>query len=216
MCLVQKNFLDLVQTYHYRYFMPPALDIPAKVAALRKFFRQYGRPPSFSEARALFGYKSNSPVQSLLRRLEALGYVLRGENGRIAFTSKISGEIKLLGAVSAGFPSPAEEETVDLLNLTDFLVRRREATYILKVDGDSMIGALIGPGDLLIVERGRTPKSGDIVVAAVDGDWTVKYFEKVGRAVRLIPANKKYRPIVPKQSLEIGGIVRAVIRKYGA
>ena len=196
--------------------MPPVLDISAKIAALRKFFRQHSRPPSYSEARVLLGYKSNSPVQSLMKRLEQLGYVLRSANGRIAFTGKITGEIKLLGAVSAGFPSPAEEEMVDLLNLTDCLVRRREATYILKVDGDSMIGALIGPGDLLIVERGRTPKSGDIVVAAVDGDWTVKYFEKIGRNIRLIAANKKYPPIVPRQSLEIGGIVRAVIRKYGA
>lgn len=205
----------MIRAYQYRLFMPRTLDIAARVAALRKFFKQMGRPPTFAEARELFGYKSNSPVQFLLQRLETLGYVQRSEGGRIAFTSKISGEIKLLGAVSAGFPSPAEEEMVDLLNLTDFLVRRREATYILKVDGDSMIGALIGPGDMLIVERGSTPKNGDIVVAAVDGDWTVKYFEKIGRSVRLIPANKKYKPIVPNQSLEIGGIVRAVIRKYG-
>jgi repressor LexA len=163
----------------------------------------------------VFGYTSIASAQFTLRRLEALGYVQRGPTGRLAFTGRISGDIKLLGSVSAGFPSPAEEETVDLLNLTDFLVRRREATYILKVDGDSMIDALIGPGDLLIVERGRNPKNGDIVVAAVDGDWTVKYFEKNGRTVRLVPANKKYRPIIPNESMEIGGIVRAVIRKYG-
>ncbi len=196
--------------------MPPALDINGKVDALRKFFRKMGRPPTFREAMALFEYKSIASVQFALKKLEKLGYLQKGPGGRIAFTNRISGDIRLLGSVSAGFPSPAEEETVDLLNLTDFLVRRREATYILKVDGDSMIDALIGPGDLLIVERGRTPKNGDIVVAAVDGDWTVKYFEKNGRSVRLVPANKKYKPIEPNQSLEIGGIVRAVIRKYGA
>lgn len=201
--------------YDYGCRMPRSLDIPAKVAALRTFHRTAGRPPTYREAMEVFGYTSIASAQFTLRRLEALGYVQRGPTGRLAFTGRISGDIKLLGSVSAGFPSPAEEETVDLLNLTDFLVRRREATYILKVDGDSMIDALIGPGDLLIVERGRNPKNGDIVVAAVDGDWTVKYFEKNGRTVRLVPANKKYRPIIPNESMEIGGIVRAVIRKYG-
>ena len=201
--------------YDYGSCMPRSLDIPAKVAALRNFHRMAGRPPTYREAMEVFGYTSIASAQFTLRRLEALGYVQRGPTGRLAFTGRISGDIKLLGSVSAGFPSPAEEETVDLLNLTDFLVRRREATYILKVDGDSMIDALIGPGDLLIVERGRNPKNGDIVVAAVDGDWTVKYFEKNGRNVRLVPANKKYRPIIPNESMEIGGIVRAVIRKYG-
>ena len=77
-----------------------------------------------------------------------------------------------------------------------------------------MVEACIQEGDLVIVERGRTPKNQDIVIAQVDGEWTLKFYEKQGSAVRLIAANKKYAPIIPKRELVVGGVVTAVVRKY--
>lgn len=76
-----------------------------------------------------------------------------------------------------------------------------------------MSGAGILPGDMVIVDKGQTPKSGDIVIAEVDGQWTMKYLRKRGEAVTLIPANPNYKPIKPKIDLKIAGVVTAVVRK---
>jgi repressor LexA len=77
-----------------------------------------------------------------------------------------------------------------------------------------MTGAGILPGDLVIVDRGQTAKSGDIVIAEVDGEWTMKFLKKSGDTVYLVPANPRYKPIKPKHELKITGVVTAVVRKY--
>jgi repressor LexA len=77
-----------------------------------------------------------------------------------------------------------------------------------------MSEAGILPGDMVLVDKGETPKSGDIVIAEVDGEWTMKYLKKRGESVVLIPANPKYQPIKPKKELKIAGVVTAVLRKY--
>jgi repressor LexA len=121
---------------------------------------------------------------------------------------------KVLGLVAAGFPSPAEEELRDTLSLDEFLVSNPDASFLLRVSGDSMTGAGILPGDLVIVDRGQTAKSGDIVIAEVDGEWTMKFLKKSGDSVYLVPANPKYKPIRPQYELKITGVVTAVVRKY--
>jgi repressor LexA len=77
-----------------------------------------------------------------------------------------------------------------------------------------MSGAGILHGDMVIVDKGRTPKSEDIVIAEVDGAWTMKYLRKRGESVTLLPANPKYQPIKPENELKIAGVVTAVVRKY--
>ena len=77
-----------------------------------------------------------------------------------------------------------------------------------------MSGAGILPGDMVIVDKGQPPKSGDIVIAEVDGQWTMKYLRKRGDGVTLLPANPKYKPVKPKSELKIAGVVTAVVRKY--
>ena len=86
----------------------------------------------------------------------------------------------ILGTIEAGFPSPAEEELSDTLTLDDWLMENREATFMLKASGDSMIGAGVLAGDLVLLDRSRTPKDGDIVLAEVDGVSTMKYLRKRG------------------------------------
>jgi repressor LexA len=194
--------------------MPRKLDLEQKIQRLREFYREEGRVPGYEEMLHLFGYRSKNAVYGLLRKLEERGYIRKNQKGKIAFTGQLTGSIRLLGAVQAGFPSPAEEELVDVLSLDEFLVNRPEATYMLTVSGDSMIEAGIHPGDIILVERGGRPRSNDIVVAQVDGEWTLKYFVKTRSGVTLEPANKKYPTIKPKRDLILGGIVKAVVRKY--
>ena len=194
--------------------MPRLLDMAPKLARLRSFYKKEGRTPSFAEMASLFGYASKNAVYAPLKRLIQSGYLRQGTRGRLAFTSKITVRIPALGTVQAGFPSPSEEELIDTVSLDEFLIRRPEATYLLTVSGDSMINAGIHPGDLVLVEKGGSPKPNDIIIAQVDGEWTLKYFGKDRQGVYLDPANPKYSRIRPKNSLNIGGIIRAVIRKY--
>lgn len=194
--------------------MPRKINLSEKLTQLRMFYRQEGRAPSYAEMAGLFGYASKNAVYAPVQKFIELGYLQRCSNGSVAFTAKITSQISVLGTVQAGFPSPAEEELLDTMSLDEFLVSRPEATYLLTVSGDSMIDAGIHPGDLVLVEKGGVPKNQDIIIAQVDGEWTMKYFGKDNTGVYLDPANPAYSRIRPRSSLTVGGIVRAVIRKY--
>jgi SOS regulatory protein LexA len=193
--------------------MPRKLDINAKVQSLREFYADKRRSPGYNEMLEIFNYRSKNAVHGLLRKLEDLGYVSL-EDRKLTLTGKLTGNIRLLGTVQAGFPSPAEEELVDILSLDEFLVENPEATFMLEVTGDSMIDAGIHPGDIVLIDKSKTARNNDIVIAEVDGEWTMKYFMKDKQGVRLEPANKAYSTIRPCNSLRIGGVVRTVIRKY--
>ena len=136
------------------------------------------------------------------------------ETENVFITLLRNGGLPVLGHIVAGFPSPAEEELRDILSFDEYLITRPNSSFILKVSGDSMINAGIMPGDLVVVEKGRYPKTGDIVIAEVDGEWTMKYFRKEGKDIVLEAANPDFAPIRPKQELRLGGIVTAVVRKY--
>ena len=192
--------------------MPSSIRSTQAVQKIRLFCKDRKRPPSFEELRKLFGYRSKNAAFWLIKKLSAEGLVKKDAQGKLCFVPP--GGIKLLGTVQAGWPSPAEEELVDILSLDEYLIQHPDQSYLIKVTGDSMVDAGIHEGDLVIVERGRAPKSRDIIIAQVDGEWTMKYYEKLGQRVRLIAANKKYSPIVPERELVIGGVVTAVIRKY--
>ncbi len=187
-------------------------DLLAALTELRGFVREYRRPPSFLEIARLFRYKSKNAAFLLVNKLIEKGYLRKDPQGKVIFD--VLNGVKLLGTVQAGWPSPAEEELVDTMNLDEYLIKHPEQSYLIKVTGDSMIDAGIHEGDLVIVERGRSPKDHDIVIAQVDGEWTMKYYEKRGNVVTLVAANKKFSPIVPKRELTVGGVVTAVIRKY--
>ena len=195
--------------------MPRRIDLPSIVQKLKSFYQGKETPITYSELEDILGYKSKGAVRRIVPRLLDEGILRQDKRkGKLYPTSLIQFGIKILGAVQAGFPSPAEEELVDTLSLDEYLIRNPQASYLVKVSGDSMIDAGIMPGDLVIVERGREAKHGDVVVAQVDGQWTMKYFEKVQGKVVLRAANKKYPPIQPKNELIIGGVVIANVRKY--
>ena len=180
---------------------------------IRQFFNVHKRMPSYKEIMDLVGYKSRNSAFKLVNKMVSLNIVRKDSTGRI-IPGKSFSEVKVLGIIEAGFPSPAEEELIDTMSLDEFLIKNKEATYVLKVSGDSMIDAGIMPGDMALVERGVEAKDGNIVIAKIDDQWTIKYFRKKGNKVFLEPANKKYKPIFPKENLEIAAVVKAVIRKY--
>jgi repressor LexA len=184
-----------------------------RIREISKFYYQRGRMPSFSEIGEIVGFKSKNAVSKLIHKLEQMKVLERDEKGRLT-PGSIKFPVRVLGTVEAGFPSPAEEELADTLSLDELLIHNHEATFLLRVSGDSMSEAGILPGDMVIVNKGGNPKSGDIVIAEVDGEWTMKYLRKRGDSVTLIPANPNYTPIKPKNELKIAGVVTAVVRKY--
>ncbi len=187
--------------------------LKSRIREIALFYRQRGRMPSFSEIGQMLGLRSKNAVSKLIKKLENLKVLERDGKGRL-IPGSIAFSVKILGTVEAGFPSPAEEELADTMSLDDFLIKNRDATFLLKISGDSMSEAGILPGDMVIVDKGQVPKSGDIVIAEVDGEWTIKYLKKKGESITLMPANPKYKPLKPKNELKIAGIVTAVIRKY--
>lgn len=119
-------------------------------------------------------------------------------------------------AVAAGFPSPAQDFTVRRLDLTELLVPHPQATFLLRVSGQSMRDAGIDDGDTLVVDRALKPQHGRVVVAVVDGEFTVKYLHQRGGRMRLKPANPTFPDIEPKdgQTVEVWGVVSACIKRF--
>lgn len=119
-------------------------------------------------------------------------------------------------SVRAGFPSPAEDFAVKRIDLTEVLVKHPQATFLLRVRGESMREAGIFDGDTLVVDRAVKPRHGHIVVAVVDGEFTVKFLHDRAGRIKLKPANATYPDIVPRegQTVEVWGVVLASIKQF--
>ena len=120
--------------------------------------------------------------------------------------------------VCAGFPSPAEDLGAQRIDLTQLLVVHAQATYFLRASGQSMVDAGIFDNDILVVDRAVKPRHNHIVVAVVDGDFTVKrLYQRAGR-IKLKAANPTFADIVPKdgQTIEVWGVVTASIKQFTA
>ena len=117
--------------------------------------------------------------------------------------------------ISAGFPSPADDFKETRISLDRELVKNKEATFYARVSGDSMVGAGLDDGDLLVIDRSLNPENGKIAVCLVDGEFTVKRIKKEKNGLYLMPENKKYKPIELKEENEliIWGVVEYVIKK---
>ncbi|WP_058910093.1 translesion error-prone DNA polymerase V autoproteolytic subunit [Entomohabitans teleogrylli] len=117
-----------------------------------------------------------------------------------------------LERVPCGFPSPAQDYIEERLDLNKLVIRHPSATYFIKVSGDSMIDAGIGDGDLLVVDRSLRAEHGDIVIAAVEGEFTVKEL-RTRPTLCLLPRNTSYAPIpVTPETLEVFGVVTHTLK----
>lgn len=182
-------------------------------AKLQSFYEREKRMPTYTEMMSLFGFKSKNAVARLVDKFIDAGIATKDHLGRLIPSGSFD-NIPLLGSVTAGFPVDVEEEMKEVVNLDNYLVGKKENTFMLEVDGNSMIDAHIADGDMVLVEKTDRARDGDIVIANVDGEFTMKYFKKDGDKVWLEPANKDFKPIHPKQYLHINAVVKAVIRKY--
>src|SRR3989344_6022266 len=131
---------------------------------LESFYSQNKRMPTYSEMMKLFGFKSKNAVFRVVEKLIDAGLATKDHLGRLMPT-KMFGEIPLLGSVTAGLPATVEEELLERVNLDDFLIEKKATSYMLEVDGDSMIDAHIEKGDMVLVERANQAKDGEIVIA---------------------------------------------------
>ena len=184
-------------------------DYKSKLIA---FYNRDRRMPTYTEMMTLFNFKSKNAVARLVDKFIEEGIVVKDHLGRLIADASFD-SIPMLGSVKAGFPADVEELR-DTINIEDFLINKKENSYMLTVDGDSMIDAHIADGDMVLVEKTNNAKDGQIVIANVDGEFTMKYFKKDGNKVWLEPANKNFKPIHPKTSLNIVAVLKAVIRKY--
>src|SRR3989338_3902192 len=184
---------------------------------VESFYERERRMPTYSEMTKLFGFKSKNAVFKIVEKMVGAGVVAKDHLGRLVPTQSFN-EVPMLGLVTAGLPATVDEEMTDTVNLDEMLVGKKEFTYMLEVDGDSMIDAHIEKGDKVLVERANTARDGQIVIAEVDGEYTMKYFRNPpsggGRKSWLEPANKNYQQIYPEHSLNVIAVLKAVIRKY--
>lgn len=189
---------------------------------IESFIQEQGYAPSFEEIAESFGYSSLATVHEHLSNLERKGYIRKSynESRSIELVGHDTGtpvvELPLLGAVAAGLPIEAIQDTETLAVPPDMVSRRRD-NYVLRVEGNSMIEEQIRDGDYIVVQAQDRAEDGQMVVALVgDESATVKklYREARGR-VRLQPANPTMEPIfVDAADVRIQGVVVGVIRKY--
>mgnify|MGYP001183674537 FL=1 len=193
---------------------------------IREFAEENQYPPTIREIGEAVGISSTSVVNYNLNKLVEAGLiernkeVSRGIRMQDAMARILPGRaIPILGHIAAGQPItvfPESVEAADTLDLAVDVVSRSEGVYALRVQGDSMIDALVDSGDLVILNAQNTANNGDMVAAWLTEreETTLKYFFLEGDKVRLQPANPNYEPIVlPASQVEIHGKVIAIVRR---
>ena len=180
---------------------------------LLNFYINHKRMPSYSEIATLYRFKSKNAAYALARTFIDQNILKKDTAGKLIPGSDFLG-LKMLGTVQAGFPEFATEVEGESLSLDEWLVHDHDATYLLQVNGDSMIDAGILEGDYVVVERSNDARVGDIVIAEIGDEWTMKYLRKKENKFYLQAANENYPDIHPEDDFKIHAIVRSSVRKY--
>lgn len=191
---------------------------------IEQYQMQHGKSPTIKEMREYFNVSSDNSILKHLKGLEEKGYIVKDDTPRgIKLLSsikekldEITGQFKLplVGFIPAGTPTIKEEFIDDWISVGSDFVSDPKNCFLLKVTGDSMINAGIFEGDLVVVDRKKEARNGDIVVALVDGGNTVKTLVKKGGKTYLKAENPNYSDIIPEENLEIQGVVLHLIRSY--
>ncbi|MEO6422345.1 MAG: LexA family transcriptional regulator [Candidatus Nitrotoga sp.] len=183
------------------------------LAKLQDYYADNGVLPPYSIIMLLLGFKSKSPVAALVARLKLAGFLEATPEKRLK-PGKRFFERPIYDSVRAGLPGPAGDMSHDTLSIDEYLVGHPSRTLLVTVKGDSMIDIGIMPGDTVIVEKRTVANVGDMVIAIVDNEFTLKTLgQEKGRFI-LIPANPAYPIMRPKGDLEIFGVVVGQFRKY--
>lgn len=186
---------------------------PEYLGKLRDYYAQHRVLPSYSVVASLFGLRSISAVAGFVQRMKAVGMLGSAPGGRLQPGPRF---------FERGAPALQREEMlqatlgalVEGLNVDAYLIDQPSRTVLLPVNDDSMIEAGLLPGDMIVVKRDAPALAGDLVVARVDNEFTVKYLAHDRQGFFLKPANKAYAPLRSEVDLEIYGRVVASFRKY--
>jgi repressor LexA len=184
------------------------------LAELQDYYAEHRTLPSFSAIAQMLGFKSKNAVTALVARFKLQGFLESAPDKRLKPGARFFERIIADSAVRAGFPSSAADDKHDTITIDEYLVERPSKTVLIPVKGDSMIDAGIMSGDTVIVERRQMANVGDIVVAIVDNEFTLKTLGREKGEFILIPANPAYPIIRPQGQLEIFGVVVGQFRKY--
>lgn len=169
--------------------------------------------PNISEMMELFGLSSRSSAHYASERFVEEGYASKDRTGKLVPAPGLFA-VPRVGHIRAGFAAPAEEELADTVSIGEYLIDNLNATYLLTVVGDSMEGAGILEGDMVLFERTNDVRAGQIVVALTEDGYTLKYLRKKGAGFYLEAANDRYPDIHPREG-QIIGRVTATVRRYG-
>jgi repressor LexA len=197
----------------------PATDRQRRILeVIRNFTAEHGYPPSVREIGERVGLSSSSTIHAHLKALERRGLISRDPTKPRAMRSgefpvaKETVVLPVLGRVAAGVPITAQEDIEGEFLLAAGFVPRASDAFMLRVQGDSMVEAAILDGDLILVRPQRSAENGEIVVAMLEGEATVKRFYREAGRVRLQPENQTMAPIYASD-VEIVGRVEAVVRR---
>jgi SOS-response transcriptional repressor LexA len=179
---------------------------------IRGFYSRHRRMPSITELMSLFAVTSRSSAFYISKQLIQDGVVEKDKQGKLIPGLSLY-SIPRLGHIRAGFAAPAEEELADTISIGEYLLDRPDASYLLTVEGDSMEGAGIRSGDMVIFERTGDVKVGEIVVAQTEDGYTLKYLRRKNGRLCLEAANEDYPDLYPREGQVIGKVT-STFRKY--
>jgi len=183
------------------------------LALLQDYYAQHRVLPSYASIGQLLGLKSKSSVAALVARLKLVGFIAATPDKRLAPTKRFFERPLAEAPVLAGMPSAVDDAHGDALTIDDYLIERPSQTVLVRVKGDSMQDAGILDGDLVVVEKTAAAKRGDIVIAIVDGQFTLKRLDLERGQFVLKPENKAYPVIRPEGALEVFGVMVGLVRK---
>jgi len=194
--------------------MTPKANDGAYLKRLQDYYARFRGLPSYNRLSELLGLASRSAVSKVLQRLRQAGYLERTPDDVWVPAARFFERPVADASVPAGRPVSIAEAGTAPFAIDQYLVATPSRTVLVPVRGDSMIEAGICEGDVAVVECEARAAPGDIVVAVVDGEYTLKTLEREADRYVLKPANARYETIRPKGRLEIFGVVVGLVRKY--
>ena len=186
---------------------------PAYLEKLQDYYAEHKVIPSYSVLATLWGISAKSWVAECVRRFEEAGFLDWTPDRQLKPGPRFFERRLAHDTVQAGLPNPALSDGYDLVTIDDYLIRVPSKTSLVRVKGESMIDAGIHDGDLIVVEQQPNANIGDIVVAIVDNEFTVKTLDREKGGFVLKPANKAFPVIRPKGRLEIFGVMAGLVRR---